>query len=60
MLSSRWRSGKEVTLQELCNYLLENKIAKLKLPEQLEVIEEMPLTATRKIIKGRLHPKTSD
>jgi|TARA_B100001964_G_C14244080_1_gene606538 non-ribosomal peptide synthetase component E (peptide arylation enzyme) len=53
-------SGKEVTLQELCNYLLENKIAKLKLPEQLEVIEEMPLTATRKIIKGRLHPKTSD
>lgn len=50
----------DVTLQELCDYLLENKITKLKLPERLEVIEEMPLTATRKIIKGRLQPKTAD
>jgi non-ribosomal peptide synthetase component E (peptide arylation enzyme) len=47
-------------LQELCDYLLENKITKLKLPERLEVIEEMPLTATRKIIKRRLQPKTAD
>ena len=50
----------DVTLQELCDYLLENKITKLKLPERLEVIAEMPLTATRKIIKGRLQPKTAD
>jgi len=45
-----------VTLDELCAYLLENKIAKTKLPERLEIVAEMPLTATRKIIKGRLKP----
>ena len=44
----------ETTLEELCDYLLENKIAKNKLPEFLEVVGEMPMTPTRKIIKGRL------
>jgi hypothetical protein len=29
-------------------------IAKNKLPEKLVVVSEMPLTPTRKIIKGRL------
>ncbi len=43
-----------VSLDELCTYLLENNIAKNKLPEFLEVVDEMPLTPTRKIIKGRL------
>jgi len=43
-----------VTLEELCDYLLDNKIAKNKLPEFLEVVDEMPMTPTRKIIKGRL------
>ena len=41
-------------LDELTDYLLEHKIAKNKLPERLVVIDEMPLTPTRKIIKGRL------
>ena len=45
------------SLGEFCAYLLAQGIAKLKLPERLELIEEMPLTATRKIIKGRLVPK---
>ena len=44
----------ETTLEELCAYLLENNIAKNKLPEFLEVVGEMPMTPTRKIIKGRL------
>ncbi len=48
--------GDPVTLEELCAYLLENGIAKTKLPERLEFIDAMPLTATRKIIKGRLKP----
>ena len=43
-----------VTLEELVQYLLEKKIAKNKLPERLVVVPEMPLTPTRKIIKGRL------
>ena len=43
-----------VTLEELVQYLLEKNIAKNKLPERLVVVPEMPLTPTRKIIKGRL------
>src|SRR4051812_17397229 len=42
------------TLDDLVQYLLAKDIAKNKLPERLVVIPEMPLTPTRKIIKGRL------
>jgi cyclohexanecarboxylate-CoA ligase len=41
-------------LDEAVHYLLEKRIAKNKLPEKLVVVSEMPLTPTRKIIKGRL------
>jgi len=44
----------EPTLAELVDYLLAKEIAKNKLPERLVVVPEMPLTPTRKIIKGRL------
>jgi non-ribosomal peptide synthetase component E (peptide arylation enzyme) len=42
------------SLEELCGYLLARDIAKNKLPEKLVVVVEMPLTPTRKVIKGRL------
>src|SRR5207247_5348951 len=42
------------SLDEVINYLLTQEIAKNKLPERLVVIREIPLTPTRKIIKGRL------
>jgi len=42
------------TLESLSAYLLEKGIAKLKLPERLVVVAEMPLTPTRKIVKGKL------
>jgi cyclohexanecarboxylate-CoA ligase len=42
------------TLEALADYLLGHNIAKNKLPERLVVIDEMPLTPTRKVIKGRL------
>ena len=42
------------TLEALAAYLLKHRIAKTKLPERLVVIDEMPLTPTRKVIKGRL------
>ena len=42
------------TLEAVCAYLDERGIAKTRWPERLEVIGAMPLTATRKIIKGRL------
>jgi len=44
----------EPKLEELCAYLLGKGIAKNKLPERLVVIPEMPMTPTRKIIKGKL------
>ena len=42
------------TLEGVCAYLEENGVAKVRWPERLEVVDAMPLTATRKIIKGRL------
>jgi non-ribosomal peptide synthetase component E (peptide arylation enzyme) len=47
-------SSDKIALDELVDYLLKQNIAKNKLPERLVVIPEMPLTPTRKIIKGRL------
>ncbi len=46
----------EPTLAALCEYLGANGVARLKLPERLVVVAEMPLTPTRKIIKSRLAP----
>ena len=45
---------KSVTLEELCSWLDENNVAKMKWPEQLEMVTEMPMTPTRKIIKSAL------
>ena len=42
------------TLEAICAYLDDNGVAKVRWPERLEVVEAMPLTATRKIVKGRL------
>ena len=42
------------TLPELCAYLTEHGVSKVKLPERLEFLEEMPVTPTRKVMKGRL------
>ena len=50
------RPGEAITLEAVCDFLLGKGIAKFKLPERLEVLDEMPLTATRKVIKGRLRP----
>jgi cyclohexanecarboxylate-CoA ligase len=43
-----------VALADLVEYLLQKNIAKTKLPERLVVLPELPLTPTRKVIKGRL------
>ena len=50
------RPGESVTLEAICDFLLGHGIAKFKLPERLEVVDAMPLTPTRKVIKGRLKP----
>jgi acyl-CoA synthetase (AMP-forming)/AMP-acid ligase II len=43
-----------ITFDQMTNYLEENGIAKMRWPERLEIIEEMPMTPTRKIQKGEL------
>jgi len=45
------------TLPELCAYLTERGISKVKLPERLEIIDAMPMTPTRKVIKARLRER---
>ena len=42
------------TLEAVCAYLDENGVAKVRWPEHLEIFDAMPLTATRKIVKGKL------
>ena len=44
----------DLTLEEVVAYLAERHIAKITWPERLVLVAEMPLTPTRKIIKGRL------
>ena len=44
----------KLSLDELIAYLGTKKISKNKWPERLEVIGEMPLTPTRKVMKGSL------
>ena len=51
--------GDAPTLEAVCAYLKENGVAKVRWPERLEVVAAMPLTATRKIIKGRLTERLS-
>ena len=48
------------TLESICAYLDENGVARIRWPERLEVVDAMPLTATRKIIKGALADGLSD
>ena len=48
------RPGKSLTLADVIAWLAQQQVAKLKWPERLETIDAMPLTPTRKIIKGEL------
>jgi len=41
-------------LEEICHWLAQHDIAKLKWPERLEAIEALPLTPTRKVMKAEL------
>ena len=47
-------AGKTLTLDDVRAYLAQQGIAKMRWPERLEIVDAMPMTATRKIIKGKL------
>jgi cyclohexanecarboxylate-CoA ligase/acyl-CoA synthetase len=48
------RTGRSFTLEEMRNFLASEGVGKVKWPERLELVANMPLTPTRKIIKGEL------
>ena len=48
------RPGAAPGLGDLTRWLEEEGIARLKWPERLILVDDMPLTPTRKVIKGRL------
>ena len=43
-----------LTFEELCGFLLEQKIAKFKLPERLEIMSEFPVSGAGKILRRTL------
>ncbi|KJS43096.1 MAG: hypothetical protein VR71_11545 [Roseovarius sp. BRH_c41] len=45
------REGTILTLNDVCDYLGQQGVAKMRWPERLEVLGEMPMTPTKKIIK---------
>lgn len=45
------RPGQTVTLEEIVSFLLDRGLAKVKLPERLELVESLPLTASGKVRK---------
>jgi 2,3-dihydroxybenzoate-AMP ligase len=51
------RSGKTITLSELAAFLMNEEIAKHKLPERLEVVEDFPLSPFGKVSKKDLMEK---
>lgn len=46
--------GASLSLDELTAWLDTNGVAKMRWPERLETVDEMPMTPTRKIIKDKL------
>jgi non-ribosomal peptide synthetase component E (peptide arylation enzyme) len=49
------REGRTVTLEELCDFLLtEQRVAKYKLPERLELVDALPETKVGKVDKKAL------
>jgi 2,3-dihydroxybenzoate-AMP ligase len=48
------RSGRTLALKELVTYLAEKEIAKFKLPERVEVLEDFPLSTFGKVSKKAL------
>jgi cyclohexanecarboxylate-CoA ligase/acyl-CoA synthetase len=49
--------GERIGLPEICEWLRANEVVKVQWPEQVELINEMPMTPTRKIIKAALRAR---
>ena len=54
------RPGTALSLRELNDFLLAQRIAKFKLPERLELVESFPLSAAGKILRRSLRDMIAD
>ena len=54
MLRATIAAGADFNFEAMQSWLAQHRVSKTKWPERLEFIEAMPLTPTRKIIKGQL------
>lgn len=52
--------GASLSFEEMTEYLGKNGVAKMRWPERLQIVEEMPMTPTRKIQKGLLAAELKD
>jgi non-ribosomal peptide synthetase component E (peptide arylation enzyme) len=52
--------GASMNLEGLCTYLERCGVAKMRWPERVMVIDEMPMTPTRKVIKRALQELLQD
>lgn len=48
------RDGSDVTIPELREFFIARDLAKFKIPEQVFLLDQMPLTSSGKISKGQL------
>ena len=51
------KAGQAMTLEEMCGFLMGKKIAKFKLPERLEVVDEFPISPAGKILRRDLRER---
>ncbi|MCX5865945.1 MAG: AMP-binding protein [Proteobacteria bacterium] len=54
------REGQTITLQEIEEFLNEQKVMKYKIPERLEIVKELPLTPTGKVLKRQLEKEIAE
>ncbi|MGE0737268.1 MAG: class I adenylate-forming enzyme family protein [Alphaproteobacteria bacterium] len=48
------RPGQSMSIGQMQDYLTSRGVAKIRWPERIETVQAMPMTPTRKIIKGKL------
>lgn len=54
------KKGETITFEELIEFLKQQNIAKFKLPERVEVVEEFPLSPAGKILRRELRERIAE
>jgi 2,3-dihydroxybenzoate-AMP ligase len=54
------KAGRTISFQELSDFLLQQQIAKFKLPERLELVDRFPLSPAGKILRRELRAMITD